>query len=57
MNNYGIKSKQIRYSAIVLHLDHARPYKKKETMEHNRAIRQNTRKQHIVATPNGIEKL
>lgn len=54
--NLGIKSKQIRYSAIVVHLDHARPYKTKETMERNRAIRRNTRKQHIVATPNGIEK-
>ena len=27
--NLGIKSKQIRYSAIVIHLDHKRPYKTK----------------------------
>lgn len=56
LTNYGIKSKQIRYSAIVLHLDHARPYKTKETMERNRAIRKNTRQQHIIKTPNGINK-
>lgn len=57
LGNLGIKSKQIRYSAIVLHLDHARPYKTKETLERNRTIRQNTRKQHVVATLNGIKKL
>ena len=33
MFNLGIKSKQIRYSAIVLHLDHKRPYKTKESIE------------------------
>lgn len=54
--NLGIKSKQIRYSAICLHLDHKRPYKTKETMEKNYAIRKNTRRNKIVETPNGICK-
>ncbi len=52
--NLGIKSKQIRYSAILLHLDHKRPYKTKESIEKNVAIRKNTRKSIIIETPNGI---
>lgn len=55
--NLGIKSKQIRYSAIVLHLDHKRPYKTKESIEKNINIRRNTRKSGITETPNGIKQL
>lgn len=54
--NLGIKSVQKRYSAIVLHLDHKRPYRTKESIEKNRAIRRNTRQSGIVRTPNGIVK-
>ena len=57
LTNLGLRSKQLRYSAIVLHLDHKRPYKTKESIENNKAIRRNTRKQHIIQTPNGIKKL
>ncbi|MFI3289229.1 MAG: glycosyltransferase family 2 protein [Rikenellaceae bacterium] len=53
--NRGIKSKQIRYSAIVLHLDHKRPYKTKESMEKNANIRKNTRRSGITETPYGIK--
>lgn len=56
MFNMGIKSKQIVYSAICLHLDHKRPYKTKESIAKNVAIRKNTRKTGIVETPNGIQK-
>jgi len=55
--NLGIRPKQIRYSAICLHLDHKRPYKTQETLERNKAIRENTRKMKTVQTPFGIEKL
>mgnify|MGYP000970302895 CR=1 FL=1 len=54
--NYGVKSKQIRYSAIVLHLDHARPYKTKEVMKKNDSIRKNTREKRTIRTNYGIEK-
>lgn len=57
LHNLGIKSKQIRYSAIVVHLDHKRPYRTKESIEANLAIRRKTRKDRIIRTPNGIEKL
>ncbi|MFV0330271.1 MAG: glycosyltransferase family 2 protein [Dysgonomonas sp.] len=55
--NFGIRSKQIRYSAICLHLDHARPYKKIDLIKKNKAIRRNVRVNKIVKTPFGIEKI
>lgn len=52
--NAGLKSKQIRYQAITLHLDHKRPYKTKESIEKNIAIRRETRRSGIIETPFGI---
>jgi len=40
--NKGIKPKQIRYSAIVIHLDHPRGYVNKESWTINNDIRKNT---------------
>ncbi len=54
--NLGIKPKQIRYSAICLHLDHKRPYKTAESIAKNRAIRKNTRRSGVVETPFGIKQ-
>ncbi|MGB6269624.1 MAG: glycosyltransferase family 2 protein [Olleya sp.] len=55
--NYGIKSKQIRHKAIVLHLDHPRGYKTKESLDRNLAIRKNVKDNKVIRTPYGIEKL
>lgn len=55
--NLGLKSKQIRYSAICLHLDHKRPYKTEDTMRKNRAIRKKTRRLNTTEARNGIRKL
>jgi glycosyltransferase involved in cell wall biosynthesis len=55
--NLGLKSKQIRYSAICLHLDHKRPYKTEETMRKNKEIRKETKHSKRIETPNGIRKL
>lgn len=54
--NYGIKSKQIRYSAICVHLDHPRGYKNQESINKNRAIRKATKAEKKQWTPYGIEK-
>lgn len=54
--NNGIKSKQIRYSAICLHLDHPRGYKNQESIDKNLAIRDVTKKEKRVWTDFGIEK-
>lgn len=53
--NYGLKSKQIRYSAICVHLDHKRGYVNEETWRKNYAIRENTVKNKVVRTPVGID--
>lgn len=57
--NAGIRSRQIRYSAVVIHLDHARGYVNKEAIERNIAIRRTTAKEKRTRTPYGIlnEKL
>ncbi len=53
--NLGLKSKQIRYSAICVHLDHKRGYVNEETWKKNHSIRENTRKNKVVKTPIGID--
>lgn len=52
--NRGIKSKQIRYSAICVHLDHARGYVKEEMRIKNRAIRDTTKQQKLTQTAYGL---
>ena len=52
--NLDIQARQIRYSAIVLHLDHARPYVNEEAWERNRAIRQETQQKHLTQTQYGL---
>ena len=54
--NLGIKSKQIRYSAICLHLDHPRGYKTQESIDKNLAIRATTKKERLTWTDFGIVK-
>ena len=53
--NNNIRSKQIRYSAIILHLDHKRPYISKEALERNKAIRRETKQKHIIITEHGLK--
>ena len=55
--NHGLKSKQIRYSAICVHLDHARGYVNEATWQKNFDIRENTKKNKVVKTPTGINLL
>ena len=54
--NFGVKSKQIRYSAICIHLDHSRGYKTRQSIEKNLNIREQTRKKKKKWTAYGIEK-
>lgn len=54
--NFGIKSKQIRYSAICVHLDHPRGYKTPESIAFNKNIRKQTREGEKTFTAFGIEK-
>lgn len=54
--NYGIRSKQIRYSTVCVHLDHKRGYKTPDSIAKNKAIRKKTRDSKISWTPYGIVK-
>lgn len=56
LENYGIKTKQIRHQAICLHLDHARGYKTKESLERNLDIRKDVKTENKKWTDYGIIK-
>jgi glycosyltransferase involved in cell wall biosynthesis len=54
--NRGIRGKQIRYSAVCIHLDHKRGYKTPESIAKNKMIRKETRGKRKVWTNQGIVK-
>lgn len=54
--NFGILSKQIRYSAVCLHLDHKRGYATPETWEKNNTIRNFNKKHNVTFIENGLSK-
>lgn len=54
--NFGIKSKQIRYSAVCVHLDHKRGYKNEDSIAKNRQIRDETKSENRKWTDFGIVK-
>ncbi len=54
--NAGIKSKQIRYNAVVIHLDHPRGHKNQESIDKNLAIRKATKDEKKSWTEFGIVK-
>lgn len=56
LENFGLKSKQIRHKAICLHLDHARGYKTKESLDRNLAIRKEVKEDQKKWTEYGIIK-
>ena len=55
MINHGLKPKQIRYSAVCLHLDHPRGYVTDEMIAKNKAIREATKSSNSVWTDFGIK--
>ena len=55
--NFGLLSKQIRYSAICVHLDHKRSYATPETWKINNDIRNFNKKNKITFAKNGIDSL
>ncbi len=54
--NNGLLSKQIRYRAICVHLDHPRGYVNQEKVAYNLEVRKFNRKNHITWTDFGIDK-
>jgi glycosyltransferase involved in cell wall biosynthesis len=54
--NKGVKGKQIRYSAVCVHLDHKRGYKTEESILKNKKIRHETKSLKRTWTEHGIVK-
>lgn len=55
MNN-GVKSSQIRYSAICMHLEHERNYTNSDDLKLNESIRKKTKSKKTIWTSSGIAK-
>lgn len=55
--NLGIRPIQVRHRAICLHLDHSRGYISEQVVTFNRTLRENTRRNRVVRTPDGISEL
>lgn len=56
MLNKGIKSIQMRYSTVCIHLDHKRGYSDPAIWEKNAGIRKEVKDQNLSWTPFGIDK-
>jgi len=54
LKNLGLRCRQLRHRAICVHLDHGRPYAKKENIQRNRALRHRIEREKIDWTPTGI---
>lgn len=54
--NKGVRGKQIRYSAVCVHLDHKRGYKTEESILKNKMIRRETKSLKRTWTEHGIVK-
>jgi glycosyltransferase involved in cell wall biosynthesis len=54
--NLGVRGKQLRYSAICVHLEHGRGYKNDSAIQNNQLIRRETRLQKRTWTDTGMLK-
>jgi len=54
LERMGVKGKQIRYSAVTLHLDHPRDYVHLKEQQYNKQIRRQNRKNGIIQTEYGL---
>ncbi len=57
LENLGLRGKLARFSAVLLHLDHDRPYKTRESIEHNKAIRRRIVEEREVRARDGLLEL
>ena len=56
LKNLGLQAKQIRYSAICVHLDHSKSYENEASWKKNNDIRSTTIKNKIIKTSAGIKE-
>ncbi len=55
--NIGYRVKQVRNRAVVVHLDHPRPYRDRAEMGRNRAIFERIRREREVRVRNGLDEM
>ncbi|MFA5301300.1 MAG: glycosyltransferase [Bacteroidales bacterium] len=54
LERLGVKGKQVRYSAVTLHLDHPRDYVHLKEQQYNKQIRRQNKKNGIIKTEYGL---
>lgn len=57
LENLGLKGKLARFRAVLLHLDHDRPYKTKESITKNKGIRRRIEKEKETRAREGLAEL
>jgi len=57
LENLGLKGKRARFRAVLLHLDHARPYKTKDSIQRNKGIRRRIETNKEVRARDGLMEL
>ena len=57
LENLGLKGKRARFRAVLLHLDHTRPYKTKESIRKNKGIRRRIEVNREVRAKDGLLEL
>jgi glycosyltransferase involved in cell wall biosynthesis len=56
LENAGVRGRQFRHRALVVHLDHPRGYRNAEAMARNRAIRDEVSAKRIARAPVGLDR-
>lgn len=57
LENLGLKGKRTRFRAVLVHLDHARPYKTKESIQKNKGIRRRIEGEGEIRARDGLLEL
>jgi glycosyltransferase involved in cell wall biosynthesis len=56
LENAGVRGRQLRHRALVVHLDHPRGYRNAEAMARNRAIRDEVARLKVTRSPAGLDR-
>lgn len=57
LENLGLKGRRARFRAVLLHLDHSRPYKTRESIQRNKAIRRRIVSEKETRARDGLREL
>jgi len=57
LENLGLRGRRVRFRAVLLHLDHDRPYKTRESIQKNKGIRRRIEAEKETRAHNGLAEL